>query len=73
MGGDIWLDPRVSLNHVGHYTFNGNVRKMLTGETKVTTNYVSPDERPYVIGASNKVQPEPQEQPQKSIQISKKK
>ena len=71
--GDIWLDPRVSLNHVGHYTFNGNVRKMLTGEARLQNEYISPDQRPYVVGASDKVQPEPQEQPQKSIQISKKK
>ena len=73
MDGEIWLDPRVSLNHVGHYTFNGNVRKMLTGEARVQTEYVSPDQRPFVIGASDKPQEQPQEQPQKSIQISKKK
>ena len=28
LGGDIWLDPLVKLDHVGHYTFNGNVSKM---------------------------------------------
>ena len=32
MGGDIWLDPRTALNHVGHYTFRGNIRKLLTGD-----------------------------------------
>ena len=32
MGGDVWLDPRTALNHVGHYTFRGNIRKLLTGE-----------------------------------------
>lgn len=26
--GDIWLDPRTNLNHVGHYTFRGNIRKL---------------------------------------------
>jgi hypothetical protein len=46
---------------------------MLTGEARVQSEYVSPDERPFVIGASDQVQEEPQEQPQKSIQISKKK
>jgi hypothetical protein len=28
LGGEIWLDPLVKLDHVGHYTFNGNVGKM---------------------------------------------
>lgn len=32
MGGDVWLDPRTALNHVGHYTFRGNIRKLLTGD-----------------------------------------
>lgn len=31
MGGDVWLDPRTALNHVGHYTFRGNIRKLFTG------------------------------------------
>lgn len=31
MGGDVWLDPRTSLNHVGHYTFRGNIRKLFSG------------------------------------------
>jgi len=44
---------------------------MLTGEARVQQEYVSPDQRPFVIGASDKVQEQPQ--PQKSIQISKKK
>lgn len=34
MGGDVYLDPRTSLNHVGHYTFRGNIRKLFTGENK---------------------------------------
>jgi hypothetical protein len=25
MGGEVWLDPLVKLDHVGHYTFSGNV------------------------------------------------
>lgn len=28
VGGDVWLDPRTALNHVGHYTFRGNIRKL---------------------------------------------
>jgi hypothetical protein len=28
LGGDIWLDPRTGLNHVGHYVFKGNIRKL---------------------------------------------
>jgi len=31
-GGTIYLDPRTALNHVGHYTFRGNIRKLFTGE-----------------------------------------
>jgi len=34
LGGDIWLDPRTALNHVGHYTFRGNIRKLFTGENR---------------------------------------
>jgi len=34
MGGEIYLDPRTALNHVGHYTFEGNIRKLFTGEAK---------------------------------------
>lgn len=33
-GGDVWLDPRTALNHVGHYTFRGNIRKLFTGENQ---------------------------------------
>lgn len=28
MGGDIWLDPNTKLNHVGSYTFQGDVNKI---------------------------------------------
>jgi hypothetical protein len=33
-GGEVYLDPRTALNHVGHYTFRGNIRKLFTGENK---------------------------------------
>ena len=29
LGGEVWLDPLVSLDHVGHFTFNGNVGALL--------------------------------------------
>ena len=32
MGGDVYLDPRTGLNHVGHYTFKGNIRKLFGNE-----------------------------------------
>lgn len=34
LGGQVFLDPRTALNHVGHYTFRGNIRKLFTGESK---------------------------------------
>jgi hypothetical protein len=34
-GGEVWLDPRTALNHVGHYTFRGNIRKLFAGATRV--------------------------------------
>lgn len=30
LGGDVYLDPRTALNHVGHYTFRGNIRKLFS-------------------------------------------
>jgi len=30
-GGQVFLDPRTALNHVGHYTFRGNIRKLFQG------------------------------------------
>ena len=30
MGGEVYLDPRTALNHVGHYTFRGNIRKLFS-------------------------------------------
>ena len=81
MGGEVFLDPRTGLNHVGHYTFRGNVRKMLTGES-TSSNYQSPDQRPFVIGVSDgnrlqkqqeNAQVEEQAAPQEKLQISKNK
>lgn len=81
IGGEIWLDPRVSLNHVGHYTFRGNVRKMITGEA-TSSNYQPEDQRPFVVGvdpqklaeqqAKQQQEQQEQEQPNK-LQISKSK
>jgi hypothetical protein len=34
MGGEVYLDPRTALSHVGHYTFRGNIRKLFTGDNK---------------------------------------
>ena len=30
LGGEVYLDPRTALNHVGHYTFRGNIRKLFS-------------------------------------------
>ena len=47
---------------------------MLTGEARVRNQYVSPDQRPYVVGQSDSSTPEQQQpQPTNKIQISKKK
>tara|TARA_R110000744_G_scaffold215021_5_gene333903 strand:- start:173 stop:1060 length:888 start_codon:yes stop_codon:yes gene_type:complete len=32
IGGQIWLDPNTKLNHVGSYTFEGNVNKIFNWE-----------------------------------------
>lgn len=29
-GGKVYLDPRVNLSHVGHYTFAGNIRRLFS-------------------------------------------
>lgn len=29
LGGEVWLDPLVSLDHVGHYTFHGNIGQLI--------------------------------------------
>ncbi len=28
IGGDIWLDPNIKLNHVGQYVFSGNTKAL---------------------------------------------
>lgn len=30
LGGEIWVDPNTKLNHVGSFTFNGNLNNMLS-------------------------------------------
>ena len=36
--GEIWLDPNTKLNHVGSYTFEGDVGKIINvGENKIWT------------------------------------
>lgn len=30
LDGEVYLDPRTALNHVGHYTFRGNIRKLFS-------------------------------------------
>jgi hypothetical protein len=32
IGGKIWLDPKTNLNHIGTYTFTGNVNQLLEWE-----------------------------------------
>jgi hypothetical protein len=29
IGGDIWLDPSISLNHYGHFCFQGNPQNII--------------------------------------------
>lgn len=33
IGGDIWLDPSISLNHYGHFCFQGNPNAIIQWET----------------------------------------
>ena len=30
LGGEVWLDPIVNLDHIGHFTFNGSVSNIFT-------------------------------------------
>ena len=34
IGGEIWLDPNTKLNHIGAYTFEGDVSKIINRENK---------------------------------------
>ena len=34
LDGEVYLDPRTALNHVGHYTFRGNIRKLFSEDGK---------------------------------------
>jgi hypothetical protein len=43
MGGDVFLDPRTALNHVGHYTFRGNIRKLFTGKNQYNKKELTQD------------------------------
>ena len=38
LGGDVWLDPLVKLDHVGHFTFEGNVSKMFYSSSPEDAN-----------------------------------
>ncbi len=35
LGGSIWLDPKIKLNHVGSYTFEGSVEQIFHGNTSI--------------------------------------
>lgn len=41
IGGDIWLDPTISLNHYGHFCFRGNPNSII--------NYGTPIEQPVEV------------------------
>lgn len=83
MGGEIWLDPRVALNHSGHYTFRGNVRKIIGGaDVKNSGELYKPgmDNRPIRLmpggGEPQVANTEPQppaNQPVEMEQVTKKK
>ena len=53
LGGEIWLDPRTALNHVGHYTFRGNIRKLFTGKNDTAKK----EEKPVLQHAPKKSAP----------------
>jgi hypothetical protein len=36
IGGDIWLDPTISLNHYGHFCFQGNPQAIISFNTPAT-------------------------------------
>jgi len=33
IGGDIWLDPSIALNHYGHFCFRGNPNSIINYST----------------------------------------
>ena len=35
LGGKIWLEPSIKLNHIGSYTFEGNPELMFNGRKLV--------------------------------------
>lgn len=37
LGGDIWLDPTISLNHYGHFCFQGNPQAIINFQEPVQT------------------------------------
>lgn len=37
IGGDIWLDPTISLNHYGHFCFQGNPKAIISWDTPKMT------------------------------------
>lgn len=37
IGGDIWLDPSISLNHYGHFCFQGNPNAIINWDTPAQT------------------------------------
>ena len=42
IGGDIWLDPSISLNHYGHFCFQGNPRAIINFNEPNVTEVVKP-------------------------------
>ena len=35
LGGEVWLDPLINLDHVGHFTFSGNVGKIFQHDSSI--------------------------------------
>lgn len=44
IGGDIWLDPSISLNHYGHFCFQGNPNAIINWGEPVATQPPAPKE-----------------------------
>jgi hypothetical protein len=45
LGGSIWLDPTIKLNHVGSYTFEGDVSKIFNGKLVIPANGQSTEQK----------------------------